>query len=447
MKSAFKKFKLLGYTILVVAVLLSSFSWTSAQQPSPLVESLDPQPIVDWMTLFYRLVEAERVNAPAAARLYAYIGITVYESLLGGMPNDNTLAGQIPHMPDMPLPEEDLTYDWLSVANAAISTVAKGLMIDAQAETYAAIDELRTAQTEARQQEVGEEVVTQSLAYGDLIGEAILEWVADDNYAATRGLAYEMPTGEGLWELTTEGTQPIEPYWGTIRPFILEYADDCNVYPDVPYSTDPNSTFYLQAQEVVDTERNLTPEQEETARYWVDTPGVTGTPAGHWWSIANQLVNQLDLTLDRAAEMYAMLGVVLGDSFISCWSLKYQVNLLRPVTYIRANIRRSWSPYIETPPFPEYPSGHSVVSAAAAEILTSLLGAVAFTDETHIIYGHEPLRRSYTSFEAAAYEAAISRLYGGIHYRSAIENGMRQGRCVGQTALQNIRLNPIRQSE
>ena len=161
--------------------------------------------------------------------------------------------------------------------------------------------------------------------------------------------------------------------------------------------------------------------------------------------IENQLVDQLGLSLDRAAEMYGMVGITLADSFISCWSAKYQYNLLRPVSYIQSHIRRSWAPYIQTPPFPEYPSGHSVVSAAAADVLTSLLGPVAFTDTLHVADGEAP--RHFTSFEAAANEAAISRLYGGIHYRSAIENGMRQGRCIADHLLRNIQLNPISQGE
>jgi membrane-associated phospholipid phosphatase len=143
--------------------------------------------------------------------------------------------------------------------------------------------------------------------------------------------------------------------------------------------------------------------------------------------------------------MYGMVGMVLGDSFISCWSLKYQVNLLRPETYINEFISRRWRPFIQTPPFPEYPSGHSVVSAAAADMLTYLFGTVAFTDTAHEDEGQIP--RSFTSFEAAANEAAISRLYGGIHYRSAIENGMRMGRCIVEHTLNNIIMRPVSQGE
>lgn len=405
------------------------------------------QPLVDWMMLVYRVIELESVNAPAAARLYGYMGITAYESILFSLPNNVTLAGQISHMPDMPLINLDLEYDRIAVMNTAMATVFSGILPNGRPESMAMISELRDQQQAARLAEVGETVIENSIAYGREVAIELMEWIQGDNYKNTRNVAYNLPVGEGLWELTTEGSSPIEPYWGTIRPLILDYADACAIYPDVPYSTDPTSTFYLQALEVVEVERNLTPWQQETARYWIDTPGDSGAPAGHWWSIATQLVAQLDLSIEDSVNMFAMLGIALDDAFISAWSLKYQFNLLRPVTYIRDNIRRNWTPYVESPPFPEYPSGHSVVSGAAAEVLTRLFGARAFDDQTHVIYGHEPLRRSYTSFWAAADEAAISRLYGGIHYRSAIENGVEQGRCVAETAFRYIRLNPVLQGE
>jgi hypothetical protein len=433
----------------VVGALLLLAIPLAAQEDveSVLVRDLPTEPAVEWMQTLYRRIEAEGESAPAAARIYGYAGVTMYESLLGGMPDNITLAGQIWHMPDMPLPEEDTVYDWLSVMNGAMSTVLPELFKAPTDETLDAFNDLREAQIEARELEVADDVVQTSVAFGEEIGNELLAWIAEDGLDEARDMAaeYALPTGDGMYVLTGDFKAPAEPFWGSLRPFVLDGGWDCNVPMNIDYSTDPESAFYKQAMEVVDTERTLTDWQQETARYWVDTPGQTGTPAGHWISIANQLVDQLDLTLERTSMMYAMLGMAVADSFISCWSLKYEVLLPRPVTYIQENIRRRWQPYIETPPFPEYPSGHSVVSAAASEVLTSLLGTVAFDDETHIIYDHEPLRRSYTSFEAAATEAAISRLYGGIHYRAAIENGLRQGRCVGARINSVIRLQPISQ--
>jgi membrane-associated phospholipid phosphatase len=401
------------------------------------------------MALFYRLISNEAVSAPGASRLYAYAGVTLYEAVVNGIPGNYSLANSIDSMPDMPLPQPDQAYDWVTVAIEALALVLPQLL-PASAESYEAdlqlIADLQIRQLEEREALLDKTILTASRSYGEEIAEAMLEWVATDQFAETRQWEYLLPSGdEALWIPTQEGARPAEPYWGQIRPFALRFADQCAVPLNMPFSTDPDSAFYQQAMEVKNVGNNLTPEQIEVARFWVDTPSLTGTPAGHWVLIQNQMVAQLDLTLDRAAEMYALVGMALADSFISAWSLKYQVLLLRPVTYIQRYIRRSWGPLIETPPFPEYPSGHSVVSAAAASVLTSLFGVVAFTDESHLERGLPP--RSYTSFWAAANEAAISRLYGGIHYRVGIENGIEQGRCVGQNVITRIRLRPIFQPE
>jgi hypothetical protein len=433
--------------LLLVALvgLVGGLSISFAQETSQDATEMDAAPLVEWMTLLYDQIEVERISAPAASRMYAYAGVTAYEAVVNGIPGNYSIGGQVQGMNDLPLPEEGQVYDWASVANAALARVIEGLFPNPSQETLDAIQELYLSQSEARTKEVGASVVRRSLDYGEVLAEEMNAWIDGDNFAETRTMEYTLPTGEGMWVPTTEGTNPAEPYWGQIRPFALGYADECAVNMNIDYSTDENSAFYAQAMEVKEVGENLTPEQQAIARWWVDTPAVSGTPAGHWVSIENQMVEHLDLPLSRAAEMYALVGMALGDAFISCWSLKYQYNLLRPETYIHDNIRRSWQPYIQTPPFPEYPSGHSVVSAAAAEVLTTMFGIVAFTDNTHVDEGEAP--RSFTSFEAAATEAAISRLYGGIHYRTAIENGMRQGRCVGQRVLGYISLRPVPQGE
>ena len=422
-----------------------------AQEDAPLsVLAVDLEPTVatDWMTLLYELVRDETVNAPAAARLYGYAGVALYEAVAPGIPGNFSASGQIPGMPLLPWPEEDLVYDWPSVANASLATMISAFFPESGDDVRERIDAMRQQQTDARLEAVDAEVVERSLNLGDEIGTLLVVWMESDNYSSTRNMEYESPTGDpSLWVPTTEGTQPNEPYWGQIRPFGLAYPEVCHVPIRLDFSIEPDSTFYLQAAEVMNTGDNLTDQQEEIARFWVDTPGLTGTPSGHWVMIQTQLIEQMDLPLSRASEMYMLVNTALADSFISSWNLKYEVNLLRPVTYIQQYIRRNWSPYIQSPPFPEYPSGHSVTSGAAAEILGTMFGQVAFTDRTPIINGHEPLERSFTSFEAAASEAGISRMYGGIHFRAAIENGLRQGRCVGQQILTNVRLRSIPQGE
>lgn len=436
---------------LLMTLICIVFVFPAAAQDEPaesvLVNQLDPAHLVDWTEMLYRRIEAENVSAPGGARIYGYAAVTQYEALLGGMPVNITLAGQIHHLPDLPYWDEEAVYDWLSVLDGAMGTVLPELFFNPSEENAQNFESLLDMHTEARVEVVGEEMVEFSQAYGRELGEAILAWVAADGFLDTREMTaeYVLPEGDGLYVLTGEFPRPLEPFWGQLRPFYLEAGYECAEWMNYSFSTDPESTFYKQAEEVMNTGNDLSEWQQETARYWVDTPGVTGTPAGHWWSIGTQLIDQFDLTLDDASMMYAMLGPTLADSFISCWYLKYETLIVRPETFIQENIRRRWTPYIQSPPFPEYPSGHSVVSAAAAEVLIGLYGTRAFDDETHIIYDHEPLRRSYTSFEAAASEAAISRLYGGIHYRAAIESGVRQGRCIGQAINRRVRLSPVLQ--
>ncbi len=427
-------------------LILPKPQYTFAQDSLPLPSELEPTILVKWMQLLYDRVEVEKVSAPGASRLYAYAGITAYQSILPGMSDGISMSGQVTGLPDMPYVEDNKVYDWISVTNGALSTTIAGLFPKDAVDTQKAVKALRESEAKARQSKLDPNIIKDSLAYGDEVAHTILEWVATDNYTETRTMSWDIPTGDSsLWVLTAKDMKPVEPYWGQIRPFALYSADACAVQPNLPFSEEKGSPFYLQALEVKTTGDNLTNEQKDIARFWVDTPGQTGTPAGHWVLIENQLTDVLDLKLERASMMYALVGLAVGDAFISAWSLKYQVNLVRPVTYIQRYIDPRWQSMIASPGFPEYPSGHSVVSEAAAEVLTGMFGTVAFTDRSG--QKHNLGIRSFTSFEAAANEAAISRLYGGIHYRAAIENGLRQGRCIGRNVLDYISLRSQPQGE
>jgi hypothetical protein len=395
------------------------------------------------MELLYRQIQAEKINPPAAGRLYAYAGVTLYEAVRPGIPNSFSMGKQLNALGNIPQPDLTLVYDWPTSANGALAKTLTHLLPESSASAFA---NLRQQQINDRARSVPEDVIERSLAYGETVADAIIVWSDNDRYASTRDLTYEPLTGDpSYWQPTSAAAPPVEPFWGQIRPFALYYADSCAVNMKMPFSTEPDSTFYQQALEVITVSQNLTPEQEDIARRWVDTPGGSGTPGGHWVMIQNQLVDVLDLKLDMASMMYGLTNVAIGDAFIAAWSHKYQYPLLRPITYIQAYIDPGWTSLVESPQFPEYPSGHSVVSAAAAEVLTTMFGNVAFTDRSGRMHGFKD--RSYTSIEAAAYEASISRLYGGIHFRAAIERGMRMGRCVGQNVLEFIRLRPIPQGE
>jgi hypothetical protein len=209
---------------------------------------------------------------------------------------------------------------------------------------------------------------------------------------------------------------------------------DCDLPLPPAYSEDPTSDFYAQAKEVYDTSRSLTPEQKAIARFWSDDPMLSSTPPGHWIAITRKILRERDAPITDSVNVMARLGVAVGDAFIGCWRVKYRDDLVRPVTYIRATMDKDFTPILITPPFPEYPSGHSAQSGAAAAVLTAFFGPdFAFTDDSHEEDGMPA--RSFPSFAAAAEEAALSRLYGGIHYRAAIDQGLRQGACVGAHAV------------
>jgi hypothetical protein len=290
---------------------------------------------------------------------------------------------------------------------------------------------------------VPEKVFSRSVAYGTLLSDALNEWALNDGYEDNRITPYKTPSRAGhpeLWEPTDINQEPLEPYWPELRPMALDSSNACPQKLKFSYSDEKGSDFYKAAMDVFETDKNLTEDQRNSALFWADCPGETATPPGHWTFIMNFIIAANKLDLATASEMYALTGIGINDAFIQCWHTKYQQNLVRPKTYIRENFpgESDWEPYVITPPFPEYASGHSVVSASASTILTRLLGEVAFTDSTHVRIGLPP--RSYTSFQEAMEEAAKSRVYGGMHYWAAVNDGVEQGKCVASKVLEKIHL-------
>jgi hypothetical protein len=431
---------LLGIACYVLSVPL--VSWAQDAEPiSVPAAKLDATFVADWMQLLYNQVMAEGLSAPEASRVYAYTSIALWEAILPGMPGKNSMAGQLNAMPDMPLlPDEKAIYDWPTSAESALEVVSSGLLTSPASKK--AFEDRLAQHIDARTKVVGADVTRRSAEFGQAVGKQILAWADGDNYKNVKNKPYvPLSKGEASFVLATPGAKAVEPYWGQLRAFALQFNSNCDMHLKLNFSADPASDFYAQAMEVRDAQTNLTPEQKAMADFWIDTPGITGTLAGHWMMIGVQLIGQKSLTLERAAGMFVMIGVSAADAFISAWGLKYEMLMLRPETYVQRYIERSWSPYIQTPPFPEYPSEQAVVSAAVAEVLTDYFGMMAFTDNT---YASRNLpARKYTSFEAATSEAAISRLYGGIDFRFAIENGLRQGQCVGRNVIERALLQPL----
>ncbi|MBK8025038.1 MAG: vanadium-dependent haloperoxidase [Chloroflexi bacterium] len=427
---------------LLLAVALVSILGISAtharQGSSPLASDFDAVPAMEWMNLAYDRIQADEVNAPAVSRLYAYAAITLYESVVDGIPDNLSLGGQLNELPALPLPSASEVYDWHAVSDAALLTVLREIF-SGFPDSVAAFADLHDQHLEARTAATSPDVAASSVEYGHTLGAALLEWMAGDHFAE-RSLGYTFPENDpSTWVMTDDSPDPVEPDWGSIRTLYLPEATRCDIDNDVAFSTDEGSVFFAQAMEVFEVGNRLTQEEKDIAEFWIDTPGQTGAPTGHWIHIAGDLILQEGLMLDRAAELYVLVAMALMDANIATWNYKYAYPLIRPVTYIRETISRRWQSYLETPMFPEYPSGHSVVSGTAAAILTHYFGGPrAFTNTNITPSGLQT--RTFTSFWAAAQEGAISRMYGGIHYRAAIENGVEMGRCIGTYLAEHVRL-------
>ncbi len=378
-------------------------------------------------------------SPPVAARAFGYSGVALYEAVVPGMPDYQSLVGQLNELDSLPQPEANADYHWPAVANSAMVNITRALFPTTSEENMAAVTDLYDTFAAQFEAEAEADVFQRSVDYGKAVAEAVFAWSMTDSghesYMTNFPADYQPPVGAGLWLPTprTNGDpQPaMQPYWGELRPFALVAGDECAITEPPAYAEEEGTDFYAEGLEVYETTTNLTPEQETIALFWSDDPGQTSTPPGHSVSIATQVLRQENAQLDLAAEAYAKIGMAVSDAFIGCWHGKFVHNVLRPVTYIQNMIDAEWMPLLTTPPFPEYPSGHSVQTGAAASVLTALFGEdYAFTDHTHDDRGFAP--RSFTSFAEMAEETAISRLYGGIHYRAAIEDGVLQGECIGE---------------
>jgi hypothetical protein len=286
-------------------------------------------------------------------------------------------------------------------------------------------------------EEVTDKVVGQVLAYA-----------ASDGFVRLSGLRKFTPLkGDEYWQPTAPGfISAIEPHWNTLRTFIL---DSCTQFAGAPpnrYSTDTASAFYRELEEVYQIGKNLTPEQAAIAMFWDCNPfalqqvghlefGIKKiSPGGHWMGITGIACKKKRYSLAQTAYVHALVAVGMADAFISCWNNKYKYSRVRPVTAIKKLLDRNWNPLLQTPPFPEYTSGHSVISTAASVILTHIFGEkFSFTDDTEEEFGLPS--RKFESFSHAAKEAAISRLYGGIHFRDAIKNGVIEGELIGKFVI------------
>jgi hypothetical protein len=389
---------------------------------------------IDWFTLQLKLIRTTQgFSPPVTSRALGYSGLTLYESVLNGTTDYQSLTGVLNEFKSIPKTESGKDYHWVLVANTAQSTILKSLYANASKQNLASIDSLASIY-QNKYRDIDKETLNRSVKYGEAVAKAIFDYSKSDGghegYSKNFPKDYKVATGACFWTPTAEGMQALQPFWGKNRTFVKGNADyDLPMPPRCDAGL--SSTMYSQALEVYSTGRNLSAEQKEIAIFWADDAGKTFTPPGHAMSIAMQIIKKENLSLDKAAELICKMGIAASDAFVSCWKCKYMHNVLRPVSYIRTTIDRNWTPLLDTPPFPEYTSGHSSVSGATAQVLSDVFGFnYAFTDNSHADRGLKP--RSFESFFDFANEAAISRLYGGIHYRNSNDEGLKNGRRIGK---------------
>lgn len=383
-------------------------------------------------------------SPPVASRIFAYPNIAAYEIIALGNDRYLSLEGEVHDLTPIPEPEVAQPINYQVAALVAHMELSKRLifseerMLTFRDSLYMLWDSKNST------------IFNNSKSYGLAVADHIGQWMGKDNYAQTRTMPKFTLNADdpARWQPTPPAYMDgIEPHWNKIRPFVIDSAQQFKPTPPPPFSMEKGSDFYTELNEVYEVgnkiaEEGNASEEIQIAKFWDCNPYVSVTrghlmfatkkitPGAHWIGINKIACRKTNSDFDKTVFAYTKTSLAIADAFISCWDEKYRSNLIRPETLINQHIDNNWKPVLQTPPFPEYTSGHSVVSGAASTILTNIFGDdFAFDDDTETAYGL-PVR-SFTSFDQAAEEAAISRMYGGIHYRVAIEVGLKQGRDLG----------------
>ena len=385
-------------------------------------------------------------STPVASRVYVYPAIASYEVLALSDSSYHTLSGQLNGLSPIPRPT-DQSVNYGIAAILANYLTAKTLIFSEEKME----DWLAKWKVDLEKRQMPEREWEASMQFAKMVHQHVLGWAKEDNYNQTRTMSrHPLSDQAHHWEPTPPAYMAaIEPHWNKIRPFVLDSANQFKPQPPHEFSLEENSPFYQELIEVYEVVKNVEEEQKAIASFWDCNPyvmNITGhvmfatkkiTPGGHWMGITKIAAILDSADLMKSAYAYTKTSLALADAFIACWDEKYRSNLIRPETIINRKIDDNWTPTLQTPPFPEYTSGHSVISTAAAHGLTDVFGDnFAFTDSTEVKFGLPS--REFNSFIEASQEAAMSRLYGGIHYRRAIEEGIWQGEQVANLIRKKI---------
>lgn len=410
-------------------------------------EEYPPDIAHDWIGMQQKLLAGTPGILPhVAGRTYGYVGLTLYESIAPGMEQYQSISSQLSGNLVLPRIEAGKEYFWPASLNAAAAVILRNLLPHTSTGLLGQIDSLEAAYNQQFQSAATGDALQRSVTFGRSIAEAIFEWSkSDGGHEAYKNPLYERyvaPTGPGKWVSTGElpFDQPVYPFWGDNRSFVPGLTEATQPSPPPPYSEEQGSDFYEAVNEIYTMSQSLTHDDSLTAKFWAYEPQhpesrVEYFDASHAANIATQLMMDEDYTLEEAVALYCRHAIAGNEAGISCVRTKFHYNLVRPITYIREVMGHTeWKPVVPTPPFPEYTSGHAVVSSAYATVLEAAFGKdYSFTDHSFdASYGP----RKFDSFEACAREAAYSRLLAGIHYRFAMDEGLAQGREVATMVLQ-----------
>lgn len=437
------------FKIIFGLVCIAGMLWSCQEQTEPIV--ISPEHFHESVDRTTAVIIHDIFSPPVASRIYAYPNIAAYEILAASDTDFAPLSGQLTDLtPIKEAPAENFNPE-LAALVAHMDMSRRLIFSEDMLTVYR--DSLYGVWSKRNPKEY-----ETSKEYGLEVAAHIASWMDKDNYKQTRTMPkFAVTTGDDArWEPTPPSyMEGIEPHWNKIRPFVIDSASQFKPVAPPQFSMKKDSDFYKELKEVYDISQEITAkgdssEEIEIAQFWDCNPYVSVTrghlmfatkkitPGGHWMGIAKIASLKANFEVTETVHTYATASVAMADAFISCWDEKYRSNLVRPETLINENIDDSWQPILQTPPFPEYVSGHSVVSGAASEALTSIFGDdFSFNDTTELPYGL-PMR-NFKSFRAAAQEAAISRMYGGIHYRAAVDNGLDQGVALGKFVVNKLK--------
>tara|TARA_B100001057_G_scaffold464292_2_gene519334 strand:- start:3060 stop:4424 length:1365 start_codon:yes stop_codon:yes gene_type:complete len=432
----------------IVLFITLSLSALSCSNDDTYINKLeDPELFHHAMQNLTDVIVYDIFSPPVASRIYVYPSIAAYETISFFNPlKYKSLGGQLKGLKKLVFEKNENINPNLAALYAFNEVGKKFIFSKAKLEISN-----KNFQIKIKDFNIPHRVLKASEKFGKYVAAHILEWANNDNYNLTRTYPkYSIIEADNYWKPTPpDYMDGIEPHWGKIRTMVI---DSANMFPSkspLKFDLKKGSPFQQQLQQVYEIGDNLTEDQLNKASFWDCNPYVTHhtghamfatkkiTPGGHWIGITAIASKKNRSNFSDTINAYTMVSIALFDSFIACWDDKWKTLVVRPETLINKYYDDKWVPVLQTPPFPEYTSGHSVISRAAAVTLTDLYGDnFSFVDSTELKYGLP--ERKYESFIHASEEAAISRLYGGIHYMMAIEQGVIQGNKVGSHIIKNI---------